>query len=799
MIFNYIKIAWRNLTKQKLYSLINISGLAVGLAVCMMIMMYVAHEMSYDRFHKNADRIFMPNAQIKSGGNTMNMAYMSYASGPLIKQNQPLVEAYMRTLPYFNENPVIVADPSSPGKKFAEEKLLFADPGFFNFFSFKLLSGSAGDVLNKPFTVVLSRDMAKKYFGSQDPVGKTLVIKTDSAYTYQVTGVAENAPSNSSITFNFVTSCQSLLVMKQAARYGVGPQQMTYGSFNVYLQVKHASDTARLARSMDIMAKKDKTFDAIKFSFSPFTDSHLKEFNNDASLKYLKIFPLVAILILLLALVNYMSLSTARATLRAKEVGVRKVSGASRKTIAIQFYVESAVFTLISFVLGYLLCYLVTPWFLNVLQLKIDNTFLYSPQVLIYLFILLVITIIISGSYPSLVLSRFNPVVTLKGKMSKQAGGVTVRKIFTTIQFAISVGLIVCGIVIDRQLYYFRHADTGINKDNVVMIPISNNVGKKYTDLKQDMQSLAGVSSVATSHYAMFKSYDMNFFDGKTKGKSVGVAFIVADKSFISTLGLKWKYPPAANVVLESRSKTIINEETIAQLDLPANPVGSFIKSGDQKIEIVGVLKNFNFTTMASAVKPLSLYIVKDTASYFSRFGCNLFAKINPHTSLPSLLGKMEIIYKKYDQDTPFNYTFMDDAFNAQYKAEDQLASIFSIFTCITVILATMGLFGLAAFTIEQRAKEIGIRKVLGASLASINTLLSRDFLKLVVLAVAIASPIAWWAMHNWLQNFAYRINIAWWMFATAGALAVITAIITVSYHAIRAAIANPVESLRSE
>jgi putative ABC transport system permease protein len=799
VIFNYIKIAWRNLTKQKLYSLINISGLAVGLAVCMMIMMYVAHEMSYDRFHKNADRIFMPNAQIKQGGNTMNMAYMSYASGPLIKQNQPLVEAYMRTLPYFNENPVIVADPSSPGKKFAEDKLLFADPGFFNFFSFKLLSGSAGNVLNKPFTVVLSRDMAKKYFGSQDPVGKTLVIKTDSAYTYQVTGVAENAPSNSSITFNFVTSCQSLLVMKQASRYGVGPQQMTYGSFNVYLQVKHAADTARLAKSMDIMAKKDKTFDDIKFSFSALTDSHLHGYNNDSNIKYLKIFPLVAILILLLALVNYMSLSTARATLRAKEVGVRKVSGASRKTIAMQFYVESALFTLISFVLGYLLCYLVTPWFLNVLQLKIDNTFLYSPQVLIYLFVLLVVTIIISGSYPSLVLSRFNPVVTLKGKMSKQAGGVTVRKIFTTLQFTISVGLIVCGIVIDRQLYYFRHADTGINKDNVVMIPIGNSVGKKYADLKQEVQSLAGVSSVATSHYAMFGSYDMNFFDGKAKGKSVGVAFIVADKSFMSTLGLKWKYPPAPNTMLESRNKTIINEETIAQLNLPANPVGSFIKSGDQKIEIVGVLKNFNFTSMASAVKPLSLYVVKDTDSYFNRFGCNLFAKISPHTNLPTLLGKMQAIYKKYDQDTPFNYTFMDDAFNQQYKAEDQLASIFSIFTYITVILATMGLFGLAAFTIEQRTKEIGIRKVLGASLVSINTLLSRDFLKLVALAVVIASPIAWWAMHNWLQNFAYRINISWWMFAVAGALAVITAIITVSYHAIRAAIANPVESLRSE
>ncbi len=799
MIFNYIKIAWRNLTKQKLYSLINISGLAVGLAVCMMIMMYVAHETSYDRFHKNADRIFLPQAQIKQGSNTMNMEFMSYASGPLIKQNQPTVEAYMRTLAYFNQNPVVVSDPSSPGKKFAGDKLLFADPGFFNFFSFKLLSGSAGDVLSKPFTVVISKDMAKKYFGTHDPVGKTLVIKTDSAYTYQVTGVAENVPSNSSIAFNFVTSNQSLLAMKEAPRYTGSSQQISYGAFNVYELLKSAADTTRLAHGLNLAAKKDKAFDYIKFSFSPLTDSHLKGYNGDSNTKYLKIFPLVAILILLLAMVNYMSLSTARATLRAKEVGVRKVSGASRKTIAMQFYVESALFTLISFVLGYLICYIATPWFLNVLQLKIDNSFLYSPQVLVFLFILLVITIIISGSYPSLVLSRFNPVVTLKGKMSKQAGGVTVRKIFTTLQFAISVGLIICGIVIDRQLYYFRHADTGINKDNVVMIPIGNSVGKNYPTLKQDVQALAGISSVATSHYAMFESYDMNFFDGKTKAESVGVAFIVADRSFMSTLGLKWKYPPAPNTMLESRTKTIINEETIAQLHLPANPVGSFIKSGDQKIEVVGVLKNFNFTTMAYAVKPLTLYVVKDTDSYFNRFGCNLFARINPHTNLPALLGKMEAIYKKYDQDTPFGYTFMDDAFNAQYNAEDRLASIFSIFTYITIILAAMGLFGLAAFTIEQRTKEIGIRKVLGASLASINTLLSRDFLKLVVLAVVIASPVAWWAMHNWLQNFAYRINISWWMFAVAGALAVITAIITVSYHAIRAGIANPVESLRSE
>jgi putative ABC transport system permease protein len=798
MIFNYIKIAWRNLTNQKLYSLINISGLAVGLAVCMMIMMYVAHEMSYDRFHKNADRIFTPNAQIKQGGNTMNMEFMSYAAGPLIKQNQPTVEAYMRTLSYFNQNPVVVNDPSSPGRKFVEDKLLFADPDFFSFFSFKLLSGNANDVLKRPFTVVISRDMAKKYFGTQDPIGKTIVIKTDSAYNYQVTGVAENAPSNSSIVFNFVASCQSLLAMKEAPRY-VGTQQISYGAFNVYLLLKNAADTARLSKGLNATAKKDKAFDDIKFSFSALTDSHLHGYNNSSNIKYLKIFPLVAILILLLALVNYMSLSTARATLRAKEVGVRKISGASRKTIAMQFYVESALFTVLSFILGYFLCYVFTPVFLNTLELKIDNSFLYSPLVLMLLFGLLLITISISGSYPSLVLSSFKTVITLKGKMSKQAGGITVRKVFTTLQFTISVGLIVCGIVIDRQLYYFRHADTGINKDNVVMIPIGNSVGKNYANLKQDMQSLAGVSSVATSNYAMFNSYNMSFFDGKTKGESVGAAFIVADKNFMPTLGLKWKYPPAHNEELASRTKTIINEETIAELRLPANPVGSFIKSGDQKIEITGVLKNFYFTSMAGAVKPLSLSILKDTDSYFIKFGCNLFARISPHTNLPTLLDKMGAVYKKYDQETPFNYTFMDDAFNQQYKAEDQLASIFSVFTYITIILATLGLFGLAAFTIEQRTKEIGVRKVLGASIASINSLLSRDFLKLVFLAIVIASPIASWAMHNWLQNFAYRITISWWVFAAAGFVAILTAIITISYHAIKAAVANPVDSLRSE
>ncbi|MDB4918522.1 ABC transporter permease [Mucilaginibacter sp.] len=798
MILNYIKIAWRNLVKQRLFSLINIIGLAVGLAVCMMIMMYVAHEISYDRFHANADRIYSPRMEFKTGGVTMNLAHTSYAAAAIIMQRQPVVKDFMRTMAYFK--PVVASSSEKPDLKYSEKKLLFADENFFSFFSFKLKSGNALNVLDKPFTIVLSEDMAKKYFGDENPIGKIITLKTDSAFAYQVTGVAENTPSNSSIEFNFVTSNLSLLQMKEATLYTGEKKQISFGNFDNYVLLNHASDTATLRRSLDVMAKQEKTFDNAHYSLIALGDSHLKSnFGDSSNTKYLKIFPLVAILILLLALVNYMSLSTARATLRAKEVGVRKVAGASRKTIAAQFYIESAMFATISFALGYLLCYAFKPWFLNVLQLKIDDTFLYSPTVLISLFALLLLTILIAGSYPSLVLSAFKPVATLKGKMGKSTGGIVVRKVFTTLQFSISVGLIICGIVIDRQLYFFRHADTGVNRENVVMIPVHNTFGTNYPAFKQDIQALSGVEIAATSHYAMFSGYDMNSFTGKTKDENIMVSSLLADDQYIKTLGLKWKYAPAPGQKLAGMGQLVINEAAIEKLHLPANPIGSYVQSGDQKMKVIGVLKNFNFSSLQSEISAMVLYIAPGNMPFFSRDGCNLFARIKPHTNLPTLLNKMQAIYKKYDKDTPFNYTFMDDAFNAQYKAEDRLASIFGVFTYITIILATLGLFGLAAFTIEQRTKEIGIRKVLGASLASLNTLLSRDFLALVILSIVIASPIAWWAMHSWLQGFAYRITISWWMFAVAGFAAILTALITVSYHAIKAGIANPVDSLRSE
>jgi putative ABC transport system permease protein len=796
MFKNYLKMAWRNLLRQRLFSLINISGLAVGLSVCMLIMIYVAHEHSYDRFHKNADRIFKPYGQMRVNGNTFGLDQMSYVSGPLIKQSLPVVADYMRVTHYFT-SVVLVSKPSQPDRKFAEDKLLFADAGFFNFFSFKLLSGQPAQVLSKPFSVVISQDMAKKYFGDENPVGKTLTIKTDSAYTYQVTGVAENCPSNSSIGYNFVASNSGFVTTKGAKEY-LGNQKFGNGTFDIYVLLRKRSDTAALSRGLRSLSIDKDAKEQVTFSLLPIADQHLERSRDDANTKYLTIFPLVALLILLLALVNYMSLSTARATLRAKEIGIRKISGASRKSVALQFYIESALFAIISFLLGYALCYLFKPVFFNVLQLKIDDSFLYSPLVLSLLFGLLLVTIIVSGSYPSLVLSSFKPVVTLKGKMSKQSGGVMIRKVFTTLQFSISVALIICGIVIDRQLYFFRHTDTGVDRDNVVMVPIGA-AFKNYSAFNHDIRTLAGVSAVSTSRYSLFSYIDMYGIPGKTKNETVMLPSLVVDQDLFQLVGLKWKYPPRQHDNLGSGNKVVLNELAIEQLHLPPNPVGSYIGPGSKTI-VAGVVKNFNFNSLEDPMQPLGLWVLSDTAKYWkTQGGCYLFAKIRPHTNLPTLLGSMQSLYKKYEADIPFDYTFMDDAFNARYKAEDRLASIFSIFTVITIVLAGMGLFGLAAFTIEQRTKEIGIRKVLGASISSINGLLSKDFLKLVLLSILIASPIAWYVMHNWLQGFAYRINIQWWMFAGAGLLAVIVAVITISYHAIKAAIVNPVNSLRSE
>ena len=797
MIKNYIKIAWRNIVNQRLYSVITIMGLAIGLSVCIMIMLYVGHEMSFDSFHKNAKQIYTVRQRMQFGNATFNLSGFTHATGPIVKQLDNQVSGYTRTYKHYST--VIVENPLNAEAKFVEDNLLFVEKDFFDFFSFKLLKGNEQTALIKPFTVVLSENAAKKYFGNDEAVGKTIEIKIDSAYTYTVTGVAQNTPSNSTIKYDFIASNESLRSMGKRAR-AFEDQSFGEGSFKTYFLLTPGADTARFRQSLQQLADKKVPEGKAHVMLSALTDLHLNPEFNDSITKYLKIFPFVAALILLLALVNYVSLSTARATLRAKEIGVRKITGATRKGLFLQFYLESALYALLAFGLAYALCCLTARWFIAQLHLNIDYSFFYSPLLTYSLLALFLITVLLVGIYPSFVLSALKPATTLKGSGDKSSGGYLVRKVFTTLQFTIAVALIICGVVIHRQLVFLKNTDTGLNKENVISIFMPPSFGYNYQAFKNDIRSLAEVKEISTARRSLYDAaYDFSAITTSNPEDKLTITEMDVDPQFVSTLGIKWKNEPISYKDALSSHWAIINETAAKQAGLKANPIGSIIKVGQSDIRVAGVVKDFNYQSLQTPIKPLAMYIRPAEIKGWGGAAGYVFVRVKPNANMPALISKIGADYKKYDKETPFEYDFLDEAFEAQFQAEDRLASIFTFFTCIAVSLALLGLFGLTAFTIQQRVKEIGIRKVLGASTASINNLLSADFLKLVILAIVIASPMAWWAMHSWLQNFVYRIEVPWWVFILAAVVAVVVSMLTVSYNAVKAALANPVKSLRNE
>lgn len=798
MLRNYLKIAWRNLERNKTYSFINISGLAIGLAVCMLIVLYVGHETSYDRFHKNAGRIVWIQDKIKAGNDYMTTPTISYASAPLAKQHIPFVENYVRLFKDYRQP--VIQNPQSPALRFSETSLLFADSNFFQFFSFDLASGNKDNVLKQPFSMVISKRIAQKYFGNDNPVGKPLRYNSD--YTFTVTGVAEKAPSNSSIQFDFVVSLSSLLSIKELKSFAES-QIVQGGAFTTYFLLKNASQGKQLGEDLVKLNKIANNDDQESFTAVPFANTHLDaNYADNSNTKYLTIFPFVAAFVLLLALINYFSLATARAAIRSKEIGVRKVMGAGRRSIAMQFFVESGLYTAISFSLGYTLCVLFQPLFFHFLQIDIDNNFLHSAAMLLRFAILFIITVVTASTYPSLLLSAYKPVTVLYGKLSKKTGGISVRKFFTVFQFAISILLIICGIVIDRQMYFFRHADTGVNRNNVVMMPFSRALGKHYSAFKKEAASLSSVHQTAACHYPMYKGYDIFFTKAKNSTTDVSVAYMKIDENFISLLGLQWKIKPADSFYYRAKNAVVLNEAAVEKLNLGDNPLNGKLPLGNNTVyNTAGVLKDFNYQSLQGKIGALCLEFSKDndTLSGWSESGGCFFAKLTPGTNVAQAIQQLKALYEKYDSAQPFEYYFMDEAYDAMFKAEDRLAKIFSVFTAFTLLIACLGLFGLSTFMALQRTKEVGIRKVLGASVSQITTLLSKDFLQLVLIAVVIASPLAWWAMNKWLESFAYRITFSWWIIVMAAVMAILIALFTISFQAIKAAVANPVKSLRSE
>jgi len=790
MIRNYFMVAWRNLVRYKIYSAINITGLAVGLAACMLIVLYVGHESGYDRFHKNADRIFWVQTKLKLGNDSVFMPFLNFSAGPMVKQRIPSVESFLRLRK--DDQNTIIQNPEKPSVKFAENKFLFSDSNFFSFFSFKLLRGNPQQVLSRPFSLVISQSAVRKYFGNADPIGKTL--RYNNGYNFLVTGISADAPSNSSIDYDFIASMSSMSSISEQ----VDLVKNEKNDFTTYFLLRRDGRISAVENELKRLTKERDGDDAASFRYvsTSLPNLHVVSSLDTTNIKYLRIFPFVAALVLLLALINYMSLSTARASIRAREIGVRKVLGAGKNTIAVQFFAESALFTTISFILGYVICFLFQPFFFDFLHIGIDSSFLYQPAVLMSFGGLLIITIAVAGTYPSLLLSAYKPVSVLYGKLGR-TGTINVRKVFTVFQFSIAIIFIICGIVMQRQMHFFRHKDTGINRENIVMVPFGSNVSKHYAAFKGEVRAVPGIRQISIALHPLFKGYDMMGITPPATGKMILMPTLDVDQQFIPMLGLKWKLPPSDSFFYRTKNKIVLNETGVEKLSLGQNPINQKV----DQFEVAGVLKDFNWSSLEYKIDGLLLSVTTDddsAAQWNGKGGC-LFAKINPGTNIPTIIDELGRIHSKFDSENPFEYYFMDDVFNDLYKAEERLAKILASFTILAIVIACLGLLGLISFMAVQRTKEIGIRKTLGASVQSIVRLLSGDFLMLVIIAFILASPAAWYFMNQWLQDFAYRIQIDWWIFLLAGTIAVIIALLTISTQAVKAAIANPVKALRSE
>jgi putative ABC transport system permease protein len=795
MLRNYFKVALRNLTNNKLYSFINIGGLGVGISVCMLIMVYVVYDWSYDRFHKNAARIFYPVMRTNVGGDEGFMDRMTYASGPILKNADPGIESFLRVETMYRSK--VIENPALAEKKFTERKILLADSNFFGFFSFPLVEGDPKTVLNRPFSMVITQRVAQKYFGDANPVGKTLLY--EGKYLFGITGIAVDPPGNSSVDFDFIGSAMSAKAMNER-REDSTDSYVGLGDFTTFLLLRDAGH----ARILDPMVASlaglgQGKYNKFQFSLNTFVSRH-NDFDSPINVKYRRIFPLVAGLILLLALINYMSLATARSAIRAKEIGVRKVLGAGRGNIVKQFYIESAMYGLLAFLLALLLFALLRPAFYNLLQIHIDEGFFRSPYVFVVFSCLLLMTIFISGSYPSLVLSSFKPIRVLYGRLGKQKAGAFIRQLFTVLQFTISVALIICSIVINRQIYFFRHTDTGMDRDQVLMIPYQKTMGSHHLALKAGVAAVPGVASVATAVAPIFGGIDMTNARPRREKMNLLMYVMYVDEGFIPLLGLHWKIPPADRRLPEHNGQIIVNEEAASKLNLGFDPIGQDIIVGSDSFKVCGVMKNFNYLSLHDRISPLSLSVVPETdSSWVADYGGCLYAKIAPHANIPTVLGSIREIYSGLDKTTPFQYQFLDDAFDGQYKAEDRLSKIFDVFTVLTIFIACLGLFGLASYSTAQRTKEIGIRKVLGADVMGIVRLITVNFIKPVLLSIGIAMPLAWVLMDQWLRGFAYRMSIGVWIFVAAGLAALLVTVATVSTQAVKAAVASPAESLRAE
>jgi len=796
------------LLRNKTFSIINIAGLAIGLCCFLLIALYVLDELSYDKFNENADRIYRVNSYIRFGGTDLKMSESSDMTGQVLKKDYPQVEQYTRI--YTNNGSKLIKKDNS---FIDEQKVAYVDSTFFDVFTFPAIAGNTHTALNDPNTVVITESVAKKYFGTTDVLGKTIETNEKGSTLYKVTAVIKDMPHNGHFNYDFLFTMKSL-------DYQWG--QFASHNFHTYLLMKKGTDYKAFEKNFDAyinkyvlpfiqqfvqiksMAEFRKAGNKLEYSLIPLTKIHLysdlsSELSPNGNIQFVYIFSIVALIILGIACINFMNLTTARSANRAREVGIRKVLGTERKELITQFLAESTLMVFLSLIIAIGIASIVLPLFNNVASKSMVLGSLFSPVILPLLIALPFVVGLLAGSYPAFYLSAFKPIEVLKGKLKAGEKTVTLRSVLVVVQFFTSIILIIGTIVIYKQLSFIQTKDLGFKKDQVLII---NGTGalKNTETFKNDILQLSGVQSGTVSGYLPVDNSwrnDNSFSTSSAIDVSNGFDMQnwTVDYDYIKTMGMQIISGRNFSKDFGSDSSAVIINETTAKVIGYKDPIGKKIYGigNDKKTiayNIIGVVKNFNFESLRQNISPLAFFLGKSDG----------FASFKVNTSnINNLVSQVENKWKAMAPAMPFSYRFMDASFDEMYRSEQRVGKIAMIFSVLAILIACLGLFGLATFIAEQRTKEIGIRKVLGASVQGIVQLLSKEFVKLVAIAFIIAVPAGWYFMNKWLQDFVYRISLSWWIFAAAGLTVLIVALATVSFQAIKAALTNPVKSLKTE
>ncbi|HLX92939.1 MAG TPA: ABC transporter permease [Puia sp.] len=798
MLINYLRTALRNLRKNKLSSVINIFGLAIGLTSCLLIAVYIKHEVSYDAFEQKGSRIVrvIMEYNFAGSGESNKGNFTSVRVAKVFTHVFPEVESAVR----MTEQSRIVG---YKDKLIDEKNFMYADPTFFDIFTFPLLEGNPKTALSSPYSVVLTESAARKYFGSDDPLGRVLKISNDSN-PYKITGVLPDCPTNSQIKFDFLASFSSL---------GLGEEyEKTYwdANYTTYLLLRNEQSIGSLQAKLPPFMKREMEGQGatVNFYLEPFEQIHLYSsyggFEPNTNIVYIYILAGVALLILIIACATYVNLKTSRSIDRAREVGVRKVVGAGKYQLFWQFISESFVLCLVATLISLFLAWLLLPYFNQLSQKSLKPATLFSLPFVSFSLIIAVVVSLGAGSYPALVLSGFQPVKILKGTFRNSPSGQLLRKSLIVFQFAISVFLIVCTIIMQKQLHLIQHKDLGYDREHVIVLPMDQEMLSKLDFIKEQLKlnpDILNVSRCVRSPVEGAGGYNMRS-TSMPENQQIAVFANPADEDYIATAGLHLLAGTSfthLDVIDASPTDSknrfyhfVLNETAAKQLGwTPEEALGKKMFLDNSRPGYVrGVVRDFNFQSLHDPVRAYVLFP--------EMRGREMLVRISGR-SVQQTLAFIESKWKSLVPSRPFEYHFMDNDYESLYNAEIRLGSVMNLFASIAIVLACLGLFGLSAYAAQQRVKEIGIRKVLGASVVDIVIALSYDFFRLTTIAIVIGFPFAWWAMSGWLRDFAYRTGIGWVAFAVAGSFTLILAMVTVCAHGVRAALANPVKSLRSD